>query len=1613
MSQLITSIGPGTRSLSSLPDIGNLASPSTEPEPTISFPAPVQQSEHAAIRSLMLDTAVQANRVNTPPEVVEQRSAPRYSLRELNSLDPEQLAERLSKVRVGDDRPGWVKALDIIDLPRNFVMNEITENFIPEANRMAIERGEYDQAGLVKVYGSDVLRAMGVQNKAVNAIGGLFIDIFTDPLSWLGGPIGGLKTLGSRGATSISTQGRRVLNSSINSVSKGQSIADDVTRKMLDRHLADGVAKGVLDAAADSATKAAYLKSTIFGQSGKLSNAADKVGIGKFTRGGTLAEDLRKSTGTAKSVTEAERIQSVKDFVAKYTNNTGIDLTKGAGGSTIAHIPFTTKSLTVPSFKVPGMRHTFGGAEKLQMAFAKASGGKVQTGRLITQAVMHQQDINKARNAIESSYAALADARRAGDEDLIKAAQESYDEVVKGFRELQEQGRQMRNTMAPSVMRNELSDIDDIDSLAATMDALEDAMVASRNAEDMIKFTGIISEVDPRTGRTVEVAEGNRVTRQDVANARLERQKIEDKARRLNVIDDSDTFMDALVNPERRSDKLNEIIDERMSNVNERWRDLIERPDADLQQLEVIADTYSEALSSAHELARRRNINIHSVMDSDQRMLAEAARQMLGISDADLGHLPLESFDRAFSSLGWQSMATRFARLGESTGSNLGGVRGNVAEMHRALRAQINGSANQAGQVSAIYARQLEALMEQAKIPAGDFDIVASLAGMAFEQAVVDSLAVTNPQLFARMQKQTVRGRKLIEEATKSGVLRNPNMQAGVKKLADDFAKDVIRMAEEMVRRGDIESPIAAYAPVILKSEALKQARTLRAKGSVSADMVARAAGPDGMDPTTRRVTNMVEFVDDEGKLHEFTIAEANAYKEIRADKLAQMEIDNPREYANALRVREGVEKFKLSQGYKGGNGEELENLMRAESVPMMPSALNEYAADGRLDPIIGAVMGSGENRRDFFETNLINMVYNRTAANEIARAKDSIRDMVEPFVVFKVDSNQSQATTIGAVARLSTGEKARVLSGNRIRVGDRTYVPISGVISDFPEDTLFDVQKLLGENSDGAYIPDTLAVQMRRLADTMSPEQIGPIMGAAESITSAFRTSTLLHPSWVVTNVVGNAFLAGMSGFLVDPKRGAQFMRAMSQAMRINMRRNAESLSMLPKTTNGVRKFSTKLGLDPDSSVIVGGQTFRIGDLADEAAQLDVIGQGRAADAQEQMLKLMEQKIPSLGDAVPLKGIRGQFKREVDKMQAGRAGSTRLQNAGDAVAAGHRTLPVGGIKRGIRAWFQTNAMVDDTFRLAAYMMYRGDGFDPVTAAQKTREGMLNFGDMSSFERNALRPVIPFYSWMRASLPAFAIKAIKDPKQLSAVPKIQTALEEAAAGEDRLPRHMRPRWLQETMAIQIGTDPETRGAFLAGTLLPQEGVIQAAQGIGGLGLGGFDGSDFMDTINWFMSQTSPAVRVPFELGTRREVFSGRDIGVNEGEGEVTLDDYLLNQIRPIKEFGLGIQKGKIQEAFEKSPVLGASRALIGGRLQQGLQEDRRTTDLYFNLKDKEAEFRKAIRLSEKRGDDARVAKLKFELLAEYYRYIQAGGEASSIPKWAREDLAAFAPKQGQ
>ena len=116
----------------------------------------------------------------------------------------------------------------------------------------------------------------------------------------------------------------------------------------------------------------------------------------------------------------------------------------------------------------------------------------------------------------------------------------------------------------------------------------------------------------------------------------------------------------------------------------------------------------------------------------------------------------------------------------------------------------------------------------------------------------------------------------------------------------------------------------------------------------------------------------------------------------------------------------------------------------------------------------------------------------------------------------------------------------------------------------------------------------------------------------------------------------------------------------------------------------------------------------------------------------------------------------------------------------------------------------------------------------------------------------------------------------------------------------------------------------------------------------------------------------------------------------------------MNQVRPVKEFGLGLRKGEIQKAYEKGGLgSAAARTLLGGRVQTGLQEEKRITTFWFQLKDSEATIRKGIRIAEKSGDDDRVVKLKLKLLGEYKKFVDIGGDPEDIPKWARDDMQQF------
>ena len=105
----------------------------------------------------------------------------------------EYVAQMPEEELLDEPESWWQKALEVLDLPRNAIANLI-------AAAAGIKGSSKEKfAGLKKVYGSDILRGLGLQtgSGAADFVLGLTADIISDPLSYLG--VGALGQVG-RGA---------------------------------------------------------------------------------------------------------------------------------------------------------------------------------------------------------------------------------------------------------------------------------------------------------------------------------------------------------------------------------------------------------------------------------------------------------------------------------------------------------------------------------------------------------------------------------------------------------------------------------------------------------------------------------------------------------------------------------------------------------------------------------------------------------------------------------------------------------------------------------------------------------------------------------------------------------------------------------------------------------------------------------------------------------------------------------------------------------------------------------------------------------------------------------------------------------------------------------------------------------------------------------------------------------------------------------------------------------------------------------------------------------------------------------------------------------------------
>ena len=326
------------------------------------------------MRERRTDSLIAENRQNTPPEVAEQREVRRMSISELNAMDHEEIQKRFLRSKP-DRRPPVIKALDMIDLPRNAIANVIFRG----AAKTQGDKGETATFGLPRVYFSDALEEMGVENRVVRGVVGFVGDVAMDPLTYLGPAGWGVEAATKSGhVVRMGSRFRRAAKGASRAVGRGQPVTNPELRRAFQ---AGGVIgkDGTYRTGAkfDTAARAlgkpvsvwtpdeiqAYAQRYLHGAISRPEGSVRKAGSYLYTgiggdvraKGGAIGRLYGAALKGASSARQ-EEILAVGDLVAKMGKAASPGPALGGRGSQIAHLPGPWKEygLNVPAFSRAG-----------------------------------------------------------------------------------------------------------------------------------------------------------------------------------------------------------------------------------------------------------------------------------------------------------------------------------------------------------------------------------------------------------------------------------------------------------------------------------------------------------------------------------------------------------------------------------------------------------------------------------------------------------------------------------------------------------------------------------------------------------------------------------------------------------------------------------------------------------------------------------------------------------------------------------------------------------------------------------------------------------------------------------------------------------------------------------------------------------------------------------------------------------------------------------------------------------------------------------------------------------------------------------------------------------
>lgn len=1554
----------------------------------------------------MIDTISEDDRRNRDPQKELQRSTPRLTLAELNERDFEDIRRRFNASR-RDARPPVVKALDLIDAPRNVVANVL----FPGTARRIRQSGDRGTGGLPRVRFSDALDSLGVENQVARGIVGFVGDVALDPLTYLGGTGAAVrltgKTVGGAGVT-LSRTGRRVVNRSAQEAVQGglQAVRNESGRNLL-RGLGFTDEKltrlsAIAAARGDDPVKA--VQRTVLGQ-GSRPRASAVLRTGGFdtlTRGGRLDRFARLPVSAETPVATQARVRAATDFAKRFqrgsTDLPGVNLTRGAqAGSEIAHIPFTDAALRVPAF-------TREGAERLAniaRATAAANPAAVQRAAGTTQALQIGRNIDNVVADLQGAQQRIAQAQsemaagsptsavlRPGEEILDQTDLRSPADVIALERA---EIRGLEDEIAANRVRTRAIS-NNIETVAPTADQAPGVVQAQaaelrlmRAAEE--RAAAIARQQKALIDAPLTTGAGDFSVREIRSKIRTEYkqmvQQVRDKADELGEAVDANDVA-------RIDAEIAEIRQRFTANQLDEHIDLILASDEEFRAFEGIVDALQVGADAATEaaIASGRSVVDLASMTDLERGAAMLARSAIGSDSVTQGAMLITPVGRVMAALGVGQDA-KVARSVAAAGRMRRGAFQNrdtaLHEVERLGRALSGPGARDLEEaVKAELAQEVIKVLNDFSIDRKHFDsvdqVVTALqmrllsqgdqAGRAFNvsawpddpaKAVFNDAGQWVDESGEVVESSWLESiRNLQADAVLSEKV-NPGLMSRLEEIAQSRLQSYANLADEAKRAGLLEHVRAMYVPNI-PTDDLANVIAIRGRHGPSRARSGAQAAEDVVEGFQKaRTSDQIRFKTEAAGWRRFFEWERMFLDDAKYGDKAIEGMDP--ETADFIRgVREAINDY---------DNLPVEEQFKYPPRPTSPFELNELASSGRL----AHITNSADLPRSAFETSSTLIAARRAASHQRALAKKRIQEYQAKLGVM-VDKSVWKQNSQGTEVTLSNGATARVIpssgSADRpsvVEIGGARYRPLSSASVRNGDSNV-----LYGDSRRIALYPEQTAEFIERtqavLADPTTMDQTLRVM---ERINGLWKTTTLSHPSWWVGNVTGNTILGGIA-------------LAQHGVAPTALLKNAKPL-MAMMLARGKPEQLRKITLN------INGQRVRADELMDFLSETGVVGPNKSNEVAVSA---------GLGDGsvrAAQRGLRRGFKdtaREADHIVAESDILQKLPDAGQKVAR----ASVFGSKQfmaAIGAWFRFNRATDDMMRAMTYVALADNGVPQADAVTSTIRNLFDYGDLSRFENKVLRNTIPFFVWAKESLVHQVNLVARNPIYAGLAPKSVASIEEMLAGDQALPDHMRPAWMRENMALQLTTDPDSRVAFTAGTLLPQEQLFRALAT-----LTGPDGAQ--DFLNFMVSSTTPVVKTPVEIGFGVESFTGRTIGATSQDADLSVLEHVTGQVRPLREIGspFSPRRGAIFAAAERGLGEGVGRALIGGRIQS-LSDERSRFNLIREVQTESENIRRAIRLAEREGDAGLSQRGRISLLQLYRDALESGLE-EAVPKWAQAQI---------